>query len=225
MKSRALLKGGERIQQFRRVTSIGSLPSENPMDSGPKNCQYSTDRQRCDQNLAPVLVIRLWNSLRRQKVGYGMVVDGIAKFQALKFTFQGLKFPVKSLVLLVRRRIPQKFQALKFQNLGPEIWRIHPPPLHTSPFACLLSRRLTFIQYRAGVSKCHRSVAPDPPPSTGKNLHHRLIGRVRLFPAPALDKNWSPILWYFLGVVRQTKPKKGQFMNFSQGHSGTKVRT
>ena len=23
---------------------------------------------------------------------------------------------------------------------------------------------------------------------------------------------------------RQTKPKKGQFMNFSQGHSGTKVR-
>ena len=25
-------------------------------------------------------------------------------------------------------------------------------------------------------------------------------------------------------VPRQTKPKKGQFMNFSQGHSGTKVR-
>ena len=33
-----------------------------------------------------------------------MVVDGVPqKFQALKFTFQGLKFPVKSLVLLVRR--------------------------------------------------------------------------------------------------------------------------
>ena len=28
--------------------------------------------------------------------------------------FQGLKFPIESLVLLVRRRIPQKFQALKF---------------------------------------------------------------------------------------------------------------
>ena len=26
------------------------------------------------------------------------------------------------------------------------------------------------------------------------------------------------------GVARQTKPKKGQFMNFSQGHSGTKVQ-
>ena len=78
--------------------------------------------------------------LRGQKVGYGMVADGIAKFQALKFTFQGLKFPVKSLLLLVIRRIPQKFQALKFQNSGPEIWRIHPPPFHiTPPFACLNS--------------------------------------------------------------------------------------
>ena len=68
-----------------------------------------------------------------------MVVDGIAKFQTLKFTFQGLKFPVKSPVLLVRKRIPQEFQALKFQNSGPEIWRIHPPPFHTPPFACLVS--------------------------------------------------------------------------------------
>ena len=69
------------------------------------------------------------------------MVDGIAKSQALKFTFQGVKFPVKSLVLLVRRRIPQKFQALKFQISGPEIWRIHPPPFHTPPFACPRSRR------------------------------------------------------------------------------------
>ena len=71
-------------------------------------------------------------------MGYGTVVDGIAKFQALKFTFQGLKFPAKSLVLLVRRRIPQKFQPLKFQTAGPEIWRFHPPPFHIPPFACLL---------------------------------------------------------------------------------------
>ena len=77
--------------------------------------------------------------LGRPKVGYGIVMDGIAKFQALKFTFQGLKFPVKSLVLLVRRRIPQKFQALRFQNSGPEIWRIHPPPFHTPPLACLIT--------------------------------------------------------------------------------------
>ena len=60
------------------------------------------------------------------------------KFQALKLTLQGLKFPVKSLVLLVRRRIPQKFQALKFQNSELEIWQIHPPPFHTPPFACLI---------------------------------------------------------------------------------------
>ena len=76
--------------------------------------------------------------IRGQKVGYGTVVDGIAKFQALKFTFQSLKFPPKSLVLLVRRRSPQKFQALKFQNSGPEIWRIHPPLFHTPPVACLV---------------------------------------------------------------------------------------
>ena len=66
-------------------------------------------------------------------------MDGIAKFQALKFTSQGLIFPVECLVLLVRGRIPQKFQALKFPNSGPEIWRIHPPPFHTPPFACLVS--------------------------------------------------------------------------------------
>ena len=66
-----------------------------------------------------------------------MVVNGIAKFQPLKLTFQGLKSPVKSLFLLVRRRIPQKLQALKFQNSGPEIWRIHQPPFRTPPFACL----------------------------------------------------------------------------------------
>ena len=29
---------------------------------------------------------------------------------------------------------------------------------------------------------------------------------------------------YLQAWPRQTKPKKGQFMNFSQGHSGTKVR-
>ena len=72
-----------------------------------------------------------------QKVGYGLVVDGTAKFQALKFTFPGLKFLVKSLVLLVSRRIPQEFEALNFQNSGPEIWRIHPTPFHAPPFACL----------------------------------------------------------------------------------------
>ena len=52
-------------------------------------------------------------------MGHGLVVDGIAKFQALKNLLQGLNFPVKSLVLLVRslRRIPQKFQALKVKFL------------------------------------------------------------------------------------------------------------
>ena len=86
-----------------------------------------------------------------------MVVDGTAKFQALKFTFQGLKFPIKSLVLLVRRRIPQKFQALKFQNSGPEIWRFHPLPFHTPHLACLqLGTPLAFSELFRG---CHQGFA------------------------------------------------------------------
>ena len=66
-------------------------------------------------------------------MGHGLVVDGIAKCQ----TLQGTKFLVKSLVLLSRRSIPQKFRPLKFQNSGHDIWRIHPPPFHAPPFACL----------------------------------------------------------------------------------------
>ena len=68
--------------------------------------------------------------IRGQKVGYGMVVDGTAKFQALKLSFQGLKFPVKSLVLLVSRRMSQNFQALKFHNSGTTI----PYPTFCQPF-------------------------------------------------------------------------------------------
>ena len=58
-----------------------------------------------------------------------------------EIAFPGLKFPVESLVLLAIRRIPQKFQTLKFQSSGPEIWRIHPPPFHTPPFACLTKQQ------------------------------------------------------------------------------------
>ena len=57
---------------------------------------------RGSSSKALVLLVRMQI---RQKVGHGLVVYGIAKFQALKFTFQGLKFPVKSLVFMVRRRI------------------------------------------------------------------------------------------------------------------------
>ena len=41
-----------------------------------------------------------------------------------------------------------------------------------------------------------------------------LIGPFSLLRIPWKDQGWP----------RQTKPKKGQFMSFSQGHSGTKVR-
>ena len=37
-------------------------------------------------------------------MGHGLVLYGKAKFQALKLTFQGLKFPVKSLFLLVKKQ-------------------------------------------------------------------------------------------------------------------------
>ena len=89
---------------------------------------------RIDSRESPRFALRIAGP---SKVGQGMLVDGIAKFQALKFTFQGLTFPVKSLVLRLEGEA-LKFQALKFQNSGPEIWRLHPPPFHTPPFVCLI---------------------------------------------------------------------------------------
>ena len=62
----------------------------------------------------------------RQKVGHGLALYGMARFQALKFTFLGLKILANSLVLLVRSRYPLKFEALKFKKSGPEICQIHP---------------------------------------------------------------------------------------------------
>ena len=39
---------------------------------------------------------------------------------------------------------------------------------------------------------------------------------------------WAFVVAFFVALIqespRQTKPKEGQFMNFSQGHSGTKVQ-
>ena len=99
-----------------------------------------------------------------QRWGIGSVVYGMAKFQALIFTFQGLKFPVKSLVLLLRIRNPLTFQALKFQNSGPEIWRIHPPPFHTPPFA------------RLGL--CHLELDADFDAELGANFGTKCLNHV-----------------------------------------------
>ena len=84
------------------------------------------------QELFSLAIVNLRQLLSRQKVGYGLVAYGLAKFQ-------GLKFPVNSLVCLVRSRNPLTFQALKFQNSGPEFCRICPPPFHTPHFACLIT--------------------------------------------------------------------------------------
>ena len=42
--------------------------------------------------------------------------------------------------------------------------------------------------------------------------------------SPAKLRIWTLQIWCFQEWPRQTKPKKGQFMNFFWGHSGTKVR-
>ena len=57
--------------------------------------------------------------LGRQKVGYGMVADGFAKFQTLNFGIQGLKFVRDSLPNQQNKGFCWKFQALKskFQGL------------------------------------------------------------------------------------------------------------
>ena len=73
------------------------------------------------------------------QVGHALVVHELAKFQCLsvKCTFQGLTLPGEFLSLLVRSRHTLKFQALKFQTLGFEIWLIRPPPFRSPRFACL----------------------------------------------------------------------------------------
>ena len=48
-----------------------------------------------------------------------------------------------------------------------------------------------------------------------------MFGTLRGRRRPALDERKSPT---DQESPQQTKPKKGQFMNFSRGHSGTKVR-
>ena len=47
---------------------------------------------RAARNMQKPCCVAIVSSLGKQKVGYGMVVDGFAKFQALKSKFQGLKF-------------------------------------------------------------------------------------------------------------------------------------
>ena len=68
------------------------------------------------------------------KVGHGLVVYRMAKFQPLRFTSQLFS---NSQVLLVGNRNPLRYKALKFQNSGPEICLIHPPPLHAPHSSCL----------------------------------------------------------------------------------------
>ena len=57
---------------------------------------------------------------------------------------------------------------------------------------------------------------PAPNPGTHQTPVETLSERSSqlLLSKPPRNQEWS----------RQTKPKKGQFMNFSQGHSGTKVQ-
>ena len=76
-------------------------------------------------------------NLGRQQVGYGMVEDGIRQISGPEIQISGSEISSKIPSFGGNFGIPQKFQALKFQNSGPEIWRIRPPPFHTPPFACL----------------------------------------------------------------------------------------
>ena len=72
----------------------------------------------------------------------------------------------------------------------------------------IITRRLTFIQYRTGVWKSFRSLPPDPSPvldnisgpmgarflSSTVLEFGNLIERAQFFPVPALDKSRSPKL-------------------------------
>ena len=76
--------------------------------------------------------------VNRLKVGNGLVVYGMVKFQALEFNFTGPE---------ISSTIPcLAGESLKFQNSGTEIWQIHPPTFHTPQFACLVCGELAVVQ-------------------------------------------------------------------------------
>ena len=87
----------------------GFPPKANHNEAMPAHCRHSRILLHVNF-LIPERTLRAKASFeerqrkfRGQKVGYGMVVDGIAKFQALKFTFQGLKLTVKSFFCWLER--------------------------------------------------------------------------------------------------------------------------
>ena len=58
-------------------------------------------------------------------------------------------------------------------------------------------------------------------------FHAQFLGRAlrsRGFRGQKIPQEFLILSHFVQEWPRQTKPKKGQFMNFSQGHSGTKVR-
>ena len=95
------------------------IHAECPLfDASVVNCaQGSLTRSFYEINLAPKISGKegYCQAIRGQKVGYGMVVDGIAKFQALKLTtFQGLKFGDQIPCFAAQRENPSEIS-------GPEI--------------------------------------------------------------------------------------------------------
>ena len=131
--------------------------------------------------------------LFKKSLGHRLILEGVVEPPTPKASRLSKK-PVQKLMLL---------QALPTSNTSCEIMFSY---WYRLAFFSFL-RRLKFIQYRTGVWKCHRSLSPDPSPSTGYNLGthgctifiqywagvwqpHR---RAQFPPAPALDKNRSPI--------------------------------
>ena len=71
---------------------------------------------------------------------------------------------------------------------------------------------------------------PEPLKYPTNCLATNFLSDSTIFPTPNKSGSSFPTKHAdFFGILgrewpRQTKPKKGQFMNFSQGHSGTEVR-
>ena len=149
-----------------------------------------------------------------------MVVDGIAKCQALKFTFQGLKFRVKSLVLLVRRRIPQKFQF--------RAWNLtNPSTTIPYPTFCLPSHA-TFLQIFLCLA--YASYPPDKQASLPRPVKASCTpGLARSSPDPRLDSSQAIFLQHFGSYMsatpNTTHPNKNSLhKQFAQTISGQFVQ-
>ena len=114
------------------IANMGDVPSKRCKTLDLEGFQQSRDCRTCDLRGIPLI-----QTIRQAKGGVWNGGGWNRQISGPEIQTSGPEISSKIPCFAGNFGIPQKFQALKFQNSGPEIWRIRPPPFHTPPFACL----------------------------------------------------------------------------------------